>query len=125
MFDSESHELYKGIDLFNNQDYFSAHDFFENMWNEASGDKKLFFQGLVQISVGCFHSVSGNLNGAESQFRKAENKLKNFNPCFLNVNVKKLLEDILLFIKQIEAFHDNDFLKLDLRLLPKINFINK
>lgn len=125
MFDSESDELCEGINLFNNQDYFSAHDFFENMWNEASEDKKLFYQGLVQISVGCFHSVSGNLNGAESQFRKAENKLKNFNPFFLNVNVKKLLEDILLFMNQIEAFRTKNILKLDLNLLPKINFINK
>ncbi len=43
----------EGIKLFNNSDFFAAHDFFEGLWMEAKKDK-LFYQGLIQVSVGCF-----------------------------------------------------------------------
>ena len=33
---------------------FSAHDFFEDVWMDVSGNGKVLFQGLVQLSVGCY-----------------------------------------------------------------------
>lgn len=124
MFDSESNELFDGIKLFNDHDYFSAHDFFENMWNETDGNKKLFFQGLVQISVGCFHIVCGNIKGAASQLSKSKSKLKKFSPEYLNVNVDKLLKDITVIENQIYELRLKKINSIDLNLLPKINFIN-
>lgn len=124
MFDSKSNELFEGIKLFNDHDYFSAHDFFENMWNETDGNNKLFFQGLVQVLVGCYHIVCGNIRGAVSQFSKSKSKLKKFSPVYLNVNVNKLIEDISVIENQIYEFRLKKINSIDLNLLPKINFIN-
>jgi predicted metal-dependent hydrolase len=40
-------DISEGIRLFNEADFFSAHDFFENCWLECAKADKLFFQDLV------------------------------------------------------------------------------
>ncbi|MCB9247923.1 MAG: DUF309 domain-containing protein [Ignavibacteriales bacterium] len=38
-------DIDEGVHLFNDSDFFfSAHDFFEDIWMEAERDEKLFFQ---------------------------------------------------------------------------------
>jgi len=54
---SELKDISVEIDLFNNADFFSTHDYFEDMWNESNREDRIFFQGLVQISVECYHLV--------------------------------------------------------------------
>jgi len=125
MFDKESLDLLNGVKLFNEHDYFSAHDYFEAMWNESSTTDKLFFQGLVQISVGCFHAVCGNLKGAISQLGKGVLKLERFLPDFKDVDVLKLTEDVKLLNKEIDLLFVAASKNLDLNLLPKINIKKK
>ena len=83
-----------GINLFNDSDFFSAHDFFEDIWMEAGKDEKLFFQGMVQISVGCYHLICGNERGALSQLQKGITKLTDFRPDFYNINLDLLTKGI-------------------------------
>lgn len=83
-------DISEGINLFNESDFFSAHDFFEDIWMDADRDEKEFFQGLVQVSVGCYHLICGNLNGAESQLTKAKTKLNNFMPNYYKINLVNL-----------------------------------
>lgn len=91
-------DISEGINLFNDCDFFSAHDFFEDIWMDANGDEKAFFQGLVQVSVGCYHLICGNLKGAKSQLSKGKEKLTKYEPVFYNINLKllnKKLEQLL------------------------------
>jgi uncharacterized protein len=106
-------DIIKGILLFNDNDFFSAHDFFEDIWMGAKTDEKLFFQGLVQISVGCYHLICGNIKGAESQLNKGIKKLENFEPEFNSVNIEKL-------VKEISFLSDNVDKKNIIEKIPKI-----
>ena len=56
--------LKEAIDLFNNQQWYEAHDAFEDIWNDLVGDERQIIQGILQISVSQFHLNKGNLNGA-------------------------------------------------------------
>ena len=93
-----------GIKLFNDGNYFEAHDYFEEMWANENTAKKDFYQGLVQISVGSFHLISKNYNGALSQFSKGVRKLIEFPNNFKNINVLQFRYDINYLIKQITLF---------------------
>jgi len=106
-------DISKGVLLFNDSDFFSAHDFFEDIWMGAETDERLFFQGLVQISVGCYHLICGNLKGAKSQLTKGIGKLDNYQPEFYSVNLKKL-------IKEISFLSDNIDKKNIIEKIPKI-----
>lgn len=96
---SDLKDISQGIELFNQADFFSAHDFFEKCWLECENEDKLFFQGLVQISVGCFHLISGNSRGSISQFNKGILKLNKYLPVHGNVNLEILLRNIEILIK--------------------------
>ncbi len=94
-------DISDGIALFNECDFFAAHDFFEDIWMEAEQDEKEFFQGLVQISVGCYHLICGNLKGAKSQLSKGKTKLTKFEPDFYEVNLSSLNNKVELLINNI------------------------
>lgn len=87
-------DISEGILLFNNGQFFEAHDYFEAIWIENSGEERLFLQGIIQIAVGCFHLVSGNYKGAVSQFKKANTKLEKYPPVYMGVNLDGLLEKV-------------------------------
>ena len=115
-------DISNGIKLFNSADFFAAHDFFEDLWIDADQKDRLFFQGMVQISVANYHLVHENLNGAQSQYRKCTDKLNNYLPSYYGVNVKKLLNDADK-VKRNIADHFVDYRnKIDLSLIPKIDF---
>ncbi len=97
-------DIKEGVKLFNDGSYFEAHDYFEEMWNCAVSNEREFYQGLVQISVGLFHLISKNYNGALSQFSKGAKKLKEFPNNFKNINVLQFRYDINYLIKQITLF---------------------
>jgi len=56
--------LFKALNLFNNHEWYEAHDAFEEIWNSVYGDERQVIQGILQVSVSQFHLSKGNLNGA-------------------------------------------------------------
>lgn len=113
-------DILEGIRLFNESDFFSAHDFFEELWAESDREDRYFFQGLVQISVGCYHLISGNLRGCLSQFKKGNEKLISYLPIHKNVNVKLLVSDIELIIKDLSELSSDRDLNLFWNRIPRI-----
>lgn len=68
---------------------------------DAKNEDKLFFQGLVQVSVGCYHFVCGNLKGSKSQLLKSSVKLKLYQPVHYKINISKLVSDIEKIIESL------------------------
>ena len=56
--------LFTAVKLFNNHEWYEAHDAFEEIWNSVDGDERQVIQGILQVSVSQFHLSKGNLNGA-------------------------------------------------------------
>ena len=113
----------EGINLFNNSDYFSAHDFFEDLWMEADIENRLFFQGLVQVSVGSYHLLNNNLRGALNQYRKSVAKLKNYTPVYMNVQTGILIEKVEILISDLEKYFDEKINFVDINKIPKLEQI--
>src|SRR3954471_9926966 len=60
-----------GILLFNRGDFFEAHEAWEDLWAEAHGAERRFFQGLIQAAVGLCHFANGNLRGAAKLYHSS------------------------------------------------------
>ncbi len=71
----ESEKLKAGIRLFQEGNYFEAHDVWEEVWQDLSGHRRIFWQSLIQISVACYHIENGNIKGAEGMLEKASLKI--------------------------------------------------
>ncbi|MEB3319258.1 MAG: DUF309 domain-containing protein [Cyanobacteriota bacterium] len=52
------------IRLFNSQEWYAAHDAFEELWHEAVGEERGLFQGIIQIAVAEHHLGNGNVRGS-------------------------------------------------------------
>ena len=80
---------------------------------------------MVQIAVGCYHSVSGNLKGALSQFTKGTAKLSVYVPEYRGVNLERLLAQVECLRIDLNKYFSGDLAELDLRKIPIIEYINK
>lgn len=67
--------IQQGILAFQNQDYFEAHDFFEEVWQEMTGFEKILWQAIIQLTISFYHFSSGNRKGALGLAVKASEKL--------------------------------------------------
>ncbi len=67
-----------GIVLFNRRDFFEAHEVWESLWMECSGDEKKFMQGLIQAAVGLCHFVNGNTRGAQKLYRSSRDYMQRY-----------------------------------------------
>ena len=117
-------DIIVGIKLFNDADFFSAHDYFESKWVECQQKDRLFFQGLVQISVGCYHLVCGNYKGALSQLNKGKTKLINYLPSYKNIDLKNLLSGVDTLINDLNCYFSGELVSIDLTKIPKIHIQN-
>jgi hypothetical protein len=67
-----------GILLFNEQDFFEAHEVWEDLWADSYGTERRFYQGLIQAAVGLCHFCNGNLGGAVKLYRSSRDYME---PC--------------------------------------------
>ncbi len=86
------------------------------------GTDRPFYQGLLQLSVGCFHLLNRNYVGAESQWSKAYAKLKDFGNQHLGVELKSLVEQILCCQEMLAMVQRGQKREFDLSIIPQIQY---
>ncbi len=59
-------DLAEGVRLFNEGEYFEAHEVWEDEWHGVVGDNKNFLQGLIQTAAVYVHLTRGNPEGVRS-----------------------------------------------------------
>jgi predicted metal-dependent hydrolase len=63
------------VTLFNEGDWYGAHDLFEELWHETNEPERRWLQGMVQLSVALLHRQRGNLHGAMVLLGEARGRL--------------------------------------------------
>ena len=56
--------FHKGVELFNDQQWYEAHDVLEDLWHETTDPDRRVLQGLIQVAVAHVHLERGNTRGA-------------------------------------------------------------
>ncbi len=76
-----------GVLLFNAQDFFEAHEVWEDLWAESHGHERRFYQGLIQAAVGLCHFHNGNLGGAAKLYRSSRDYMDALGERFLGLDL--------------------------------------
>jgi uncharacterized protein len=76
-----------GVVLFNEQDFFGAHEVWEDLWADSYGDERRFYQGLIQAAVGLCHFSNGNLNGAVKLYRSSRDYMQACGTSLLGLDI--------------------------------------
>lgn len=111
----------EGIDWFNRQEFFEAHEAWEDVWREDQGASHKFYQGLIQVAVCLHHFRRGNTRGALKLYKSSRNYLTTYRPKHLGLDIDRLFEQFAVCCREIadseETFPQG---KLDLELVPTI-----
>ena len=103
--------LSTAVNLFNNHEWYEAHDAFEEIWYSVDGDERQVIQGILQVSVSQFHLSKGNLNGATILLGEGLGRIKTRTKINLGIDLESLcrcLEDLLVKLQYRDKLSDKD-----------------
>ncbi len=121
----------KGVDEFNRQEYYACHDTLEALWMDAAISDKNFYQGVLQIAVGCYHLHNHNLKGTIILLGEGVGRLSYYQPVYEGIDVSRAIRDssnLLQTLQSIDPHTVSDFvtsLQTDRKLLPIIHWVQQ
>ena len=81
----------KGIEYFNDCEFFEAHETWEELWTEYRGPARKFYQGLIQVAVALHHFGNGNIRGAKKVYLTSRSYLDEYRPGYQGIDLEVLL----------------------------------
>ena len=81
-------QFFKGIELFNQEQFYDCHDVIEEVWLVEASDKRPFLQGIIQAAAAFHHYQHGKCGAARSLFSLAVQKLEAYPEVYCGVRVK-------------------------------------
>jgi uncharacterized protein len=96
-----------GIELFNEQHFYDAHEIWEDVWRESVGYEKKFLQGLIQAAVALHHHSTGNVVGACSLLERSRKNLAGYPEDFGGIRVTAFVVSLAAWRESLLAGRPN------------------
>ncbi len=93
----------KGLELFNEEHFFEAHEVWEGLWHETRGEPRDFIQGLIQITSAFHQWVTGNMRGVRLLYESSRKLLRPYGDFYEGIDLKKLQEETAVAFAEILA----------------------
>ncbi|NEO84207.1 MAG: DUF309 domain-containing protein [Spirulina sp. SIO3F2] len=94
--------LAAAVEQFNVQEFYACHDILEAMWVEALEPDKTFYQGMLQVAVGCYHLQNLNWRGAATLLGEGLRRLRGYQPDYQQIDVTQLFEQSLTLLETVQ-----------------------
>ena len=100
----------RGVDLFNQEDFFECHEALEDLWTSSRQPERWFLQSLLHFAVGLYHHRRGNSVGTVRQLEKGLEKIQGYLPVWGGIEtacIEKEARRCLVLVeagKRIERF---------------------
>jgi predicted metal-dependent hydrolase len=91
----------KGLELFNQGEYWKAHEALEEAWREEKGQIRHLYRGILQVGVAYLHITHGNYEGAMKLYHRSKYWLDPFPDICRGVHVRQLQEDLEAAIGEV------------------------
>jgi predicted metal-dependent hydrolase len=112
-----------GITLFNEHEFFEAHEVWEDIWHEAYGTKFEFYQGMIQCAVALEHYARSNPRGVVSLYDSYRRHFKDVPDTFMGLDLKSFLAEMreaLRPVLEANPLPQKGEIELDLSRAPRI-----
>ena len=124
--DLEKKLYFDGITLFNEHEFFEAHEVWEDAWHMAYGLKHSFYQGMIQCAVALEHYRRSNPRGVASLYKSYQTKFKDVPNIFMGLNVEQFLaamRAVLQPVVEANPLPEHGVIQLDLSRTPTIELL--
>ena len=120
--------FWQGVKEFNEEQFYACHDTLESLWLESREPDKTFYQGILQIAVGCYHLENKNLKGAAILLGEGMRRLKDYQPSYEDVAVSELIIATHQLLKEVQMTSPEEMVERTetfKSLLPRIVKVEK
>ena len=93
----------KGLDAFNSEHFYDAHEHWEEVWLQTQNPEKMFLQGLIQVAAAFHHYSRANGQGCRNLLQAGLSKLEFFPEKHLGLAIGPLRGSVRQWIVQLEA----------------------
>jgi len=114
----------KGIEEFNRGEFYECHEYLEEAWMQEPRRVRFLYQGILQVGVGFYHLKNGNWRGAVGLLRGGTERLREFEPEALGVDVTRLVEEARACLAELEKLGRNRVREFDLAEIPRVHFVD-
>ncbi len=113
----------KGIDLFNQREFYAQHEEIEAEWHAERGPMRTLYQGLLQIGVGFHHALNGNYQGAVALLADGIAKTSEFLPEALGIDTGRLVSETQACLDHLREAGPSGISSFDRARIPHIAFV--
>ena len=112
----------KGIEYFNECDFYEAHEVWEELWTDYGGDDRKFYQGLIQSAVALHHFGNGNIRGARKLYHSSRSYLEPYRPLHLGLDLDRFFAQMETCFAEVLASQE-EYPKIEVvaDLIPEIH----
>ena len=110
----------QGIILFNEGEYFEAHEELEAAWKDEKEKIRELYQGILQAGVTYLHITRGNYAGAIKVYGRSMKWLKNWPETCRGVDVAQLRNDLGAIIEEIKRLGEKRIAEFNRDLLKPV-----
>jgi len=118
-------EVQRGIRLFNQAEFFAAHEALENAWRAEQGTVRFLYQGILQVGVGCYHIQRGNYIGADHLLQRGLKLLDPFAPNPHGIDLALLIQEASQLKKFVERALKVPSEHYETPAFPQIRFLQE
>ena len=110
----------KGLELFNEGEYFECHEVIEELWLETDpkDPHRDLYKGVIQAAAAIYQFERGILSGAAGLFNASVGYLEPYQPKALGLDVARLIKDMKRCFERLE----NRDRKRDVFVRPLLTF---
>ena len=96
--------LREGISLFNEGRFFESHERLEEFYLDTGEEHKPFLEGLIELAAALrIFCDYGEVKGPVRMIYHAIIRLENYQPVYLGIKVRKLIDAMESWAKRVEA----------------------
>lgn len=114
------HILLEGVQQYNEGYFFEAHEIWEGLWMQSPWPTRRFLQGLIQVAAAFVHFVRHEYPGTVRLLGHAHEKLADFAPRYMGVDVDRLLSDVAAAAKELHGLGPERFEEMPPERIPEI-----
>jgi uncharacterized protein len=116
------HALKEGLTLFNQGEFFEAHEIWEEAWRESQMDERHLLQGLIQVAAGFYKLQTGMPTGTVKLLEKSLVHLEILPPNFYGLALEDLIVSTKTWTQQARDMVKMWRTDFDAAKLPQLDY---
>jgi len=112
----------KGMQLFNQGEYWLAHEALEEAWKDETGSVRELYRAILQTGVAYLHITRGNYIGAVKVYGKVQKWIQPWPDVCRGIEIGQLRQDLNTVIEEVKRLGPDRLAEFDRSLFKPVRW---